>query len=110
MRKVFFSYLFLFFCLFKGSLYGQKYVIISSGFDAANVPPSPDYGIKDTWAALPDKEDMADRVPLKSNLKDGQKEARADVFFLHPTIYTYTPKNQYQWNADVHDEELNAMV
>lgn len=110
MRKTFFSYLFLFFSLSEARLYAQKYVILNSGFDTVNVPPSPDYSLKDTWAALPDKEDAADKIPLKSNLKDGQKEAKADVFFLHPTIYTYAPKNQYLWNADVHDEELNAMV
>jgi hypothetical protein len=110
MRKDFFSYLFLFLSLFQAHLYAQKYVILSSGFDLANTPPAPDYSLKDTWAALPDKEDAADQIPLKSNLKDGQKDARVDVFFLHPTIYTYTPKNQYLWNADIHDAELNAMV
>ncbi|RYU93999.1 DUF3089 domain-containing protein [Emticicia agri] len=110
MRKGFFSYLFLFFTLFQVQLYAQKYVILGSHFDSANVPLSPDYSLKDTWAALPDKEDAADKLPLKSNLKDGQKEAKVDVFFLHPTIYTYTPKNQYLWNADVHDEELNGLV
>lgn len=110
MRKGFFSYLFLFLSLFEAQLYAQKYVILGSGFDAANVPPTPDYSLKDTWAALPDKEDAADKLPLKSNLKDGQKEAKVDVFFLHPTIYTYTPKNQYLWNADVNDAELNTMV
>jgi len=110
MRNAFFSYLFLFFCLFKAPLYAQKYVIINTRFDTTNVPPIPDYSLKDTWAALPDKEDAADKIPLKSNLKDGQKEAKADVFFLHPTIYTYPPKNQYLWNADVNDKALNEMV
>jgi len=110
MGKAFFSYIFLVFPLFVGSLYAQKYVILSSGFDSTHIPPLPDYSLKDTWAALPDKEDVADKIPLKSNLKDGQKDAKVDVFFLHPTIYTYTPKNQYLWNADVNDAELNAMV
>jgi hypothetical protein len=110
MRKTFFSYLFLFFSFSEAHLYAQRYVILSSGFDAANVPPGPDYSQKSTWAALPDKDDAADKIPLKSNLKDGQKEAKVDVFFLHPTIYTYAPKNQYLWNADVSDNELNAMV
>ncbi|MBA4851711.1 DUF3089 domain-containing protein [Emticicia sp. BO119] len=110
MRKVFFSYLFLFFTLSGVSVHAQKYIILNSGFDATNVPPVPDYALKETWAALPDKEDAADKIPLNSKLKDGQKDARVDVFFLHPTIYTYAPKNQYLWNADVHDEELNTMV
>lgn len=110
MRKVFFSYLFFFFPLFEAHLHAQKYVILNSGFDSTHVPPVPNYSLKGTWAALPDKEDAADKLPLKSNLKDGQKDAKVDVFFLHPTIYTYTPKNEYLWNADVNDTELNGMV
>lgn len=110
MQKAFFSYLFSFLLLFGGSVSGQKYVVLSTGFDASNVPPAPDYSLKDTWAALPDKDDAADKIPLKAPVKDGQKDARADVFFLHPTIYTYTPQNQYIWNADVYDEALNNMV
>lgn len=110
MRKDFFSYLFLFVSLCEAQLYAQKFVVLNTGFDSTNVPPVPDYAIKGTWAALPDKDDAADKIPLKSNLKDGQKDAKVDVFFLHPTIYTYAPKNQYLWNADVYDEELNTMV
>ncbi|MFY8049688.1 MAG: DUF3089 domain-containing protein, partial [Erythrobacter sp.] len=49
-----------------------------------------------------------DSVPLKSNLKDEQATAKADVFFIHPTIFTYTPINQYQWNGDVNDQVLNT--
>lgn len=110
MLKGVFSYSFCIILLSVGTIWGQKYVILSSGFDSTNVPPVPDYAIKSSWAALPDKEDAADKIPLKANVKDNQKEAKADVFFLHPTIYTYTPKNKYLWNADINDAELNAMV
>ncbi len=87
--------------------FSQKLVVLQSNFDAANVPKAPDYSLSNSWAALPTKEDAADRTPRKSNLNDGQKDAKADVFFLYPTTFTYEPKNQYQWNADVNDEELN---
>lgn len=92
------------------NLYAQKRYEIKNRFDEKNIPPAPDYSKNDHWAALPTKEDMADRVPLKSNLSDNQTNAQADVFFLHPTIFTYEPKNQYQWNADVNDAELNEKV
>ncbi len=36
-----------------------------------------------------------------------QSKAKADVFFVHPTTFTQKPKNQYQWNADINDAELN---
>ena len=62
------------------------------------------------WASLPTKNDPADQVPLKSDLKDGQVEAKVDVFFLHPTIFTRQPKNQYEWNADVKDSTMNQSV
>ena len=37
---------------------------------------------------LPDKADAADSVPVKSNLKDSQENAKADVFFVYPTIFS----------------------
>ncbi len=85
----------------------QNRVVLQTHFDLTNSPKSPDYTLSETWAALPTKEDAADRTPLKSNLADKQSEAKADVFFLHPTTFTYEPKNQFQWNADVNDAELN---
>lgn len=59
------------------------------------------------WAALPDKKDAADSIPLKSNLSNEQATASADVFFIYPTTFTDKAKNQYLWNADVKDEALN---
>ena len=79
-------------------------------FDEAKIPSKPNYSEPSMWAALPSKKDMADSIPAYSEVKDMQKEATADVFFLHPTIFTYQPTNEYQWNADVNDAELNAKV
>ena len=57
-----------------------------------------DYNNLNYWAAHPDKKDNADRIPgteilAKSNLE-------ADVFFVHPTIYSdksdkFTLESQY---------------
>lgn len=83
---------------------------LTEPFSAANTPQPPDYRQLIHWASHPDKEDKADSVPRKSDLKNNQESAKADVFFVHPTIYTYQPTNQYTWNADVNDQELNDKV
>ena len=69
-------------------------------------PPSPDYALEKNWAALPTVKDSADTVPYGSNLKDGQTNAKVDVFFIHPTMY-YKGKS---WNADVNDKRTNRLV
>jgi hypothetical protein len=79
-------------------------------FDARVVPTPPDYSRNDHWASLPDKRDAADSVPLKSNLRDQQPAAVADVFFVYPTIYTDKPNEKYPWNADVNDTSLNNSI
>lgn len=94
----------------SSSIHAQRNVVLKTNFDASNVPPKPNYSDLKHWAALPNKEDEADKTPINSNLSDNQASVKVDVFFLHPTIYTYEPKNQYIWNADVNDTELNDMV
>ena len=54
-------------------------------------------------------DDYADRTPGDS-LHDLQYQARADVFFVHPTLYADTRKGNELWNADVHDHGLNERV
>ncbi|WP_157974356.1 DUF3089 domain-containing protein [Lewinella sp. IMCC34183] len=73
------------------------------------VPPPPDYRSSRSWAALPSTDDYADRTPGDS-LQDMQATAQADVFFIHPTIYTDTRKDDRMWNASLDDEKLNADV
>ncbi len=65
----------------------------------------PDYSRPDAWAALPFREDAADKTP--GSLKDRQAEARADVFYIYPTIYVGRGK---LWNADVYDEQMNRKI
>jgi|GEM_PF-4186065 len=63
---------------------------VQVSYNARVQPASPDYSRPEHWAALPDKRDAADSVPLNSNLHDGQLFALADVFFVYPTS---TPEN-----------------
>ena len=64
-------------------------------FDDTEQPAPPDYANRDHWAALPDMEDSADWLPRGSDYKDQQANAKADVFFVHPTAAFY---GDY-WNA-----------
>lgn len=107
MRKTIFLSIFYFLSIFSVEMLAQKTVILKNNFDSQLIPPTPDYAQNDAWAALPTKNDPADRIPSKLNLTEKQSDAKADVFFLHPTTFTYEPKNQYQWNADIKDVELN---
>ena len=66
---------------------------------------TPDYSDLYYWASSPFKEDPADRTPGQ-DLKNNQSEAKADVFFIHPTTYTNQRGNN-KWNGDIHDEALN---
>ncbi|MCU0469006.1 MAG: DUF3089 domain-containing protein [Arcicella sp.] len=83
---------------------------LKSHFSEKLIPAAPDYARSESWAALPTKNDQADQIPLKSDLKDGQAEAKVDVFFLHPTIFTGKPSTEYEWNANVEDAKMNESV
>jgi hypothetical protein len=99
----------LFLVIFS-DLRAQIPFVLKNNFDSSFIPPSPNYSKTKYWAALPNQKDMADLLPNKSNLKDEQDQAKADVFFIHPTIFTYSPKDNFQWNASVEDEVLNKTV
>lgn len=107
MQKTFFLSIFYFLSILSAEIFAQNSVVLKSNFKPQFIPPAPDYSQVNVWAALPSMVDKADKTPLKSNLTDNQENAKADVFFLHPTTFTYEPKNQFQWNADVNDTELN---
>lgn len=80
-------------------------VIPKGDFDLASVPTAPDYSQATAWAALPDRQDNADRTP-NADFKDNQADAGVDVFFLHPTTYT-GDRGQKDWNAAIEDAKLN---
>ncbi|HRI79487.1 MAG TPA: DUF3089 domain-containing protein [Cyclobacteriaceae bacterium] len=84
--------------------------VLSTKFKDSPTPPAPNYQLTETWAALPGKTDAADSIPLKSHLKNEQHAAQADVFFVHPTIFTEKPSSPHHWNADVNDAGLNYKI
>lgn len=94
-----------FFCY--TSLFAQKFVVLEEHFDSLKIPATPDYTQLQNWAALPQIKDYSDSLPSRFKISEKQGSKQADVFFLHPTTFTYKPKNQYQWNADIQDAELN---
>lgn len=55
-------------------------------FDAANVPPAPDYTRADAWLAFPGRKGLERSVPPDMAAID-ERAAPADVFFIHPTTY-----------------------
>jgi len=75
------------------------------GLFPATPSGAPDYGDLNYWAAHPDKEDSADRVP-EGVSKETDLAEEVDVFFLHPTTYT-GKKGHDQWNGVLTDEKLN---
>lgn len=75
-------------------------------FDKALIPAKPDYANLKYWAAHPDKQDPADRTPCP-RFPDQQGSATVDVFFLHPTTYTGSSKDQKAWNAALEDQATN---
>lgn len=68
---------------------------------------SVDYKSLDNWAAHPDKNDPADRVPDSRN--NSNVESNTDVFFIHPTTYT-SYKGNLNWNASLDDTSLNEIT
>ena len=74
----------------------------SHEFDAASVSSSPDYSNSNHWAALPDRNDRADRIP-SGDFLDGQDLAEVDVFFVHPTTYV----SAESWNQSLDDMVTN---
>lgn len=99
--------IFLFVLVFVIIGCSKKSYVLKVNFQNSSVPTPPDYSNIQSWASLPERADAADSVPLKSGLKNQQASAAVDVFFIHPTTFTKAPTNGYQWNADVHDQELN---
>lgn len=72
----------------------------NSTFETQILPPAPDYGSSDTWAALPDKKDSADLAPANTEYPESQATAAVDVFFIHPTTSANARDN---WNVPIDD-------
>lgn len=91
-------------------LFPLSLILIGCGSSkpAANfqLPEKPfiDYSKTSSWAALPNKEDNADKSP--GGIFEYTSTLEADVFFLHPTTYTGR-KGETLWNAPLDDKDLN---
>jgi hypothetical protein len=72
-------------------------------FEKSRHPKAPDYSKQEHWAALPSKEDKADLTIPNTGVIDKQSEAKADVFFIHPTTYRAGPI----WNARLNMRMVN---
>ena len=79
----------------------------TSVFREGDIPLPPDYSDETYWAALPTKSDNADRTP--KGLTDQQATAKADVFYVHPTMY-YGKRRYKHWNAPLDDKSVNKDV
>ncbi len=77
----------------------------NKSFEEVNCPQKPDYSQLKYWVAHPDKLDSADAVPV-SEVHNEQQTAKADVFFLHPTMFW----GKGGWNGDTEDEKLNKKI
>ena len=65
------------------------------------LPLKPDYSKSEYWGLLPDTQ-----VQQPKGVKKSDYSPRADVFYIHPTIYD----NGLPWVASLQDEELNTAV
>lgn len=74
-------------------------------FQLVEAPTPPNYELPSACAAHPLTVDAADRSPDSEVLPNRQKEAEADVFFLHPTTYT-GKRGERGWNGAIYDPEL----
>jgi len=110
MRNFFLSLLIIPFAFVLQNCKSTTPVTLQVRWKDSPVPPESDYADSKNWAALPSKKDAADFVPTGSPFHDEQATAKADVFFIHPTILTYTPTNEFKWNASFSDTYLNAKV
>jgi len=91
----------LVFCFVVLQLHAQA--PFDNGLDIAPI----DYNNLNYWAAHPDKRDNADKIP--GTELPAKKNLEADVFFIHPTIYS-EKKDKLPWNPSIDDQELNKKV
>lgn len=88
----------------------EKFKTKYSVDDLDKVPAAPDYSQLKYWIAHPEKDDAADLVPGKGELREYQETSDVDVFFIYPTIYTKKQNPDHPWIADVDDEKLNKQI
>ena len=83
----------------------DKYLAYKTFYNFKSKNGAPDYSSLNYWAAHPLKWDPSDSIPKP--LRKNKRDSLADVFFLHPTIYTSQLEDS-DLNADIDDAYLNA--
>lgn len=83
------------------------FVALAPDHDYVDAPPPerPDYHNPAHWAALPDRDDLTDTVPV-GEYTNIQATASVDVFFIHPTTY-YSPDS---WNQPLDNSVANDIT
>jgi hypothetical protein len=67
-----------------------------------------DYVLEENWAALPFKQNATFWTPENSDLVNNQQEARADVFFVHPTTDVFGLK--VSGNTKIDNKRVNKQT
>jgi hypothetical protein len=83
----------------------DKYLAFKDRYNFKSSDGRPDYSDLHYWAAHPWKWDPSDSIPAP--LRQEKKDTVADVFFLHPTMYTMKMRLN-KMNADIDDDYINA--
>ncbi|MFM9945798.1 MAG: DUF3089 domain-containing protein [Bacteroidia bacterium] len=99
-------YFFIVFKIFTIMAFAQDVKIVEK-FDSLKTPAIPDYSKSANWAALPFKKDAADTFIGLNNYISLKENLGVDVFFIHPTTFTYKPTGSNLWNGDVNNDLLN---
>jgi hypothetical protein len=83
----------------------DKYLAFKDRYNFISADGRPDYSDLHYWAAHPWKWDPSDSIPAP--LRQEKRDSAADVFFLHPTMYTMKMRLN-KMNADIDDDYINA--
>ena len=86
------------------STYPEEYTKIHSDLLPTSLHPlplKPDYSKDESWGLLPHTP-----ISLPKGVKESDHSPRADVFYIHPTIYD----NGLPWVASLQDLDLNSAV
>jgi hypothetical protein len=93
----------VFFVAILFSSCSDQYLKYAKGYHSNAPDGLPDYSNLDYWAAHPNKADPSDSVPKP--LQHEVRDTMVDVFFIHPTTYTWNGGSD---NASIDDAYINA--
>jgi hypothetical protein len=79
-------------------------------FDPGDAVAAPDYSETSNWAALPNRDDLADLVPAGVADEGVQGSAPVDVFFIHPTGFLKGSSWTFSMDPDTSTEENTSWM